>query len=449
MESLAALEARVRAQRDQLPEMYGKVDFSITPERFAGDLDDTSMQLNEGDRAERRRLLSNPETVARARAYTMLGDATSDAYAALMPKYGFRGLITMLTEACDKGVENVPDAPRELVAFIREMEATPDWIDMSLIEEGARVSRNPTANLAPFVVRGAFVATFLNKYSALPMALTGTLSHETAVRRIKETASFFTTTALPGALERFGTGFKAAAMVRLMHSMVRFNILRSGRTWDVATYGIPVPQVDQMPAGTIAVFLLAFQMIREGRTEFTPAERAFVEFNRYRCWLLGLPEELLPTTPQGIYEAMVVYSGTLRDGYDDETCGALVRATMAAYFPSDRSLKSRIFNALERAFARVYFNRAFLRGDKTGKAKLMGVELRPYDLPLFAVLGLFIFGREKLYSLALRVPGLRDKVDRRLIRKIDRLLVEYGHAEYTTDASKYHDETIRQHARAA
>jgi len=198
------------------------------------------------------------------------------------------------------------------------------------------------------------------------------------------------------------------------------------------------------------VFLLAFKLMREGRTEFTPAERAFVEFNRYRCWLLGLPEELLPTTPQGIYDAMVVYSGTLRDGYDDETCGALVRATMAAYFPSDKSLKSRIFNALERAFARVYFNRAFLRGDKTGKAKKMGVELRPYDMPLFIALGLFVFGREKLYALALRIPGLRDATDRRLIRKIDKLLVEYGHAEYTTDASKYSDDTIRTaHAKAA
>lgn len=446
MESLEALQARVFAQRDKLPAMYGGVDFSITPERFAGGLDDNCMQLNEGDRKARKRLLSNPETVARARAYTMLGDATADAYAALMPQYGFRPLVAMLTEACDKGVENVKDAPPELVAFIREMEATPDWIDMSLIEEGARVSRNPTANLAPFVVRGAFVATFLNKYSALPMALTGTLSHETAVRRIKETASFFTTTSLPGALNRFGTGFKAAAMVRLMHSMVRFNVLRSSRSWDVKTFGIPVPQVDQMPAGTIAVFLLAFKMIREGRTEFTPAERAFVEFNRYRCWLLGLPEDLLPTTPQGIYDAMVVYSGTLRDGYDDATCGALVRATMAAYFPSDRSLKSRVFNALERIFARVYFNRAFLRGDKTGKAKLMGVELRPYDLPVFIALGLFVFGREKLYSLALAVPALRDAVDRRLIAKIDRLLVEYGHAEYTTDAAKYADRTIAAHA---
>ncbi|MAB13296.1 oxygenase MpaB family protein [Parvibaculum sp.] len=452
MESLEALEARVAAQRENLPEMYGKVDFSIKPERFVDNPDEQSMRLNDGDDSTRRRLLSDPETVARARAYTMLGDNTADAYAALMPKYGFRGLIGMLTQACDKGVENVPDAPEELIAFIREMEATPDWIDMSLIEEGARVSRNPMATLSPFVVRGAFVATFLNKYSALPMALTGTLSHETAVRRIKETASFFTTTSLPGALERHGPGFKSAAMVRLMHSMVRFNVLRGSEKWDVNVYGIPVPQVDQMPAGTIAVFLLAFQMMRAGRTEFTPSERAFVEFNRYRCWLLGLPEDLLATTPQGIYDAMTIYSGTLRDGYDDETCGALVRATMAAYFPKDHSLKNRIFNFLERSFSRVYFNRQFLKGDKTGKAKLMGVELRPYDLPLFVSLALFIFGREKLYALALRTPGLKEWADRRLIDKLNRLLVDYGHAEYTTDPSQYHDETIREqhgHAKAA
>ena len=37
----------------------------------------------------------------------------------------------------------------------------------------------------------------------------------------------------PGALERYGQGFKAAAMVRLMHSMVRFNILKRSKVWDV------------------------------------------------------------------------------------------------------------------------------------------------------------------------------------------------------------------------
>ena len=39
---------------------------------------------------------------------------------------------------------------------------------------------------------------------ALPMALTGTLSNETAAKRVKDTASFFITSTLPGALERLG-----------------------------------------------------------------------------------------------------------------------------------------------------------------------------------------------------------------------------------------------------
>ena len=72
------------------------------------------------------------------------------------------------------------------------------------------------------------------------MTMTGTLSDEAAAKRVFETASFFTATTLPGALDRHGKGFEAAAKVRLMHSMVRFHLLNSGK-WDVGTYGIPIP----------------------------------------------------------------------------------------------------------------------------------------------------------------------------------------------------------------
>src|SRR3546814_11373339 len=82
------------------------------------------------------------------------------------------------------------------------MEQKPDWLDMALVEEGAAYERNATANLSPFLIRGAFIATFLNKYSALPMALTGTLGQATAARRGQETAHFLATTALPGPLHR-------------------------------------------------------------------------------------------------------------------------------------------------------------------------------------------------------------------------------------------------------
>jgi hypothetical protein len=79
--------------------LYGDVDFSITPQRFTDDLRDESSLRGElvGRRAE---ILSDKEQVGRIRAYTMLGDIVADAYAALMPEYGFKRLTAMLADAC-------------------------------------------------------------------------------------------------------------------------------------------------------------------------------------------------------------------------------------------------------------------------------------------------------------------------------------------------------------
>lgn len=433
--ALDNLWARVESQRERVPAMYGKVDFRAIPERFTATPGDATALSGKYDR-DRDALLADADRVEFIRAYTMIGDVTADAYAALMREHGFRALVDMLTNACDHGVENVPGAPPELVAFIKDMERIPDWLDMKLVEEGARVDRNAAANLGPFIIRGAFIATFMNKYAALPMAVTGTLSSQTAGRRVKDTATFFTTSVLPGALERFGPGFKSAAMVRLMHSMVRANVLRRPKDWDMGVYGIPIPQVDQMPAGLISVFLLSYKMIEEGRTQFTPRERAMVELARYRCFLLGLPEELLADTPQGIVDLMNARSGTLRSGYDDSTCGELLRATMAADLRPDDSRGARVHEIFELAFAKLFFVKSFMGGDKA-KAASIGVKLTSGDVALAAVAGLFIYARMRLYALAAYIPGVRGIADRRLVAKLKAQLVSYGHAEFTTDAAQY------------
>lgn len=444
MLTIEQLRAKVASQKDALPALYGDVDFTIKPERFADEPVITGPDKSRSDHL-RPEILKNQALLERMRAYTMLGDTVADAYAALMPKYGFKKTVSLLKEACDRGVENVPEAPPELVAFIRAMEATPSWVDMKLVEEGARQSREDSANYSPFVIRGAFIATFMNKYSALPMALTGTLTNETAGRRVKDTASFFITSVLPGALERYGPGFKSAAMVRLMHSMVRFNALKRSNIWDVKTFGVPIPQVDQMPAGLIGVFLLAFKMIEKGRLEYTPAERARVELARYRCFLLGLPEELLPDTPKEMVEVMMMYDQTLRKGFDDRTCGELVRATLAAYLPADEKIGSKVFDRLERSFSKIFFLLSFLAGDKA-KAKEMGVKIGAGDWAIFIACSLFIGARKGLYAIAARTPGLRGPTDRMLVKKLNQMLKDYGHAEFTSDASTYRPVALQQAA---
>jgi hypothetical protein len=431
---ITELKAAVASQAAQVPCMYGSVDFSTTPERFTVALGDESELAPEY--AERRpELLADTERVALIKAYTMHGDPVADAYAALIPQFRFSRLTAMLQDACDHGVENVASAPPELAAFIGEMERFPAWLDAKLIEQGARIERNAYAHRAPFIIRGGLIATFMNKYAALPMVMTGALSSKSAAHRVNETAIFFTETVMPDILDRQGAAFKAAAMVRLMHSMVRFNILNRGDRWDVKTYGIPIPQVDQMPAGLMSVFLLAQEALRQGRTTFTLAESARVELARYRCFLLGLPEDLIADTPQSIEAILLTRHATLRKGFDDN-CAALVRAMLTADLTSDHSLPGRLHSWLERGFAKVYFVTNLMRGGKSAAAKV-GVQVGLADYIAAAAAGILIASTMAAYAIAARIPVISDAADRSLVRKLTKQLKRYGHAEFATNAAIY------------
>ena len=428
------LPAMPATDATRIPSMYGRLDFSITPERFTVEPGALS-ELGADFSWRRPELLANQELVARVKAYTMHGDPVADAYAALIPEYGFHRLALMLQEACDRGLENVRAAPPELVQFIRAMERFPVWLDAKLIGQGARMERNAYAHRAPFVVRGGFIGTFMNKYSALPMALTGALSSKTAARRVKETATFFTTTVLPGALDRHGAGFKSAAMVRLMHSMVRFNVLTRGDQWDAKTYGVPIPQIDQMPVALMPIFPLAQKALRQGRTTFTPAERARVDLARYRGFLLGLPRELLAETPQSVVDIMLTRSATLRKGFDD-TCAALVAATMAADLAPNHSPSARVHAWMERGFSKLFFFAKSLRADKHAAAGV-GVRLRAADYLGAAAAAVLITSMMSAYAIAAHIPFVNGVADRALVRKLTRQLARYGHAEFRTNADAY------------
>lgn len=433
--SVESLRERVRRQRDELPGMYGDIDFDRVPERLALGPDDES-DLPEFVKISRADLLADAELVDLMTTATMLGDVVCDAYVSLVPELGMQRLIEMVRTACREGIDAVPDAPTELVAFLEAMEEVPAWIDMELVERGARAERVGAALAAPFAIRGAFLATFINEYAALPMAITGSLSDKRAARRVNETASFFATTVLPGGMRRDGPGFEAAAMVRLMHSMVRYNALRRSDRWDQERFGIPIPQVDQMPAGLISSFLLAAAVVRSGRDRFDDEERAQIEMARYRCFLLGLPEELLPSDPHGMLRVFLARAATLRKGFDDDTCGELVRATMGAYLRPDRSLPNRLAESFERSFSTAFFIKAFLNGDEQRAAE-MGVSMSTGDKVRVAAAAPLIFGRLQAVNLLNRVPPLRPVTDTVVTWTLRQRLKGYGHPEFRTDARTY------------
>lgn len=430
--AMEVAQAEVADQQRQLPALYGGIDFSAWPERFSGSLGDVA-ELPDQER--RSVLLARPDLMGPVITAVLRGDAASDAYAMLMPQYGFRKLVDMLIAACDSGAAGVPDAPRELFGLMEALERVPEWLDMELVEEGAQVDRNFTANVLPYIMQIGFIGTFMNKYSALPMALTGTLSNSTARRRVLETSIFMVTTAQPRALVRGNSGFKACAMVRLMHSMVRVNALTHG-LWDSKVYGVPIPQADQMPAGMALVYFMAKDVLKAGRTEFTRAERARVEHSRYRAYLLGLPENLLRDTPQGIVDMFEARQATLRAGYDETVCGGLVRATLAADLASDDSWRSRMRQKFSYSFGKLFFLREFAAGDKA-KARSFGVVIGAADWLRIVVMLSVIVARTTLHTVAARIPGMRTLSDRHLVRRLEQMLTRYGHADFISDGSKY------------
>lgn len=423
----------VRRQADALPEVYGDVDFSGVPYRFTTDPDvESALPAWVGGRS---RYLSDERIVELMTTSTMLGDVVADRYAALAADHSVSELISMLRTACREGIDAVEDAPSELASFLEAMETTPDWIDLDLVAEGARLSRVPSALLSPFITRGAFIATFTNLYAALPMVMTGALTGKRAARRVNETTSFFAVTTLPGALDRDGAGFEAAAMVRLMHSMVRYNALRRSGTWDVDTYGIPIPQLDQAPAGLMGAFILAQRALRQGRSEFTRAERATVEFHRYRCFLLGLPEELVPATPRGVVDVFTGRAALLRAGFDG-SCASLVSSTMNAYLRSGHTAFDRAAESVERSYSKIAFMIAFCQGNRRAAAR-MGVEIAAADFARIAVTAPFIVGRLAAAQYATRIPFLAPHVDRYATRMVERRLADYGKPEFRTDHTEY------------
>lgn len=133
--SNATLAARVRLQRDELPAIYGDIDFDLIPERLALEPDDET-DLPSFVKVTREELFADHDLIELMATATMLGDVVCDTYVARLPDFGKQRLIEMVHVACRDGIGGVENPPKELVAFIDAMEEVPDWIDIDLIERG-------------------------------------------------------------------------------------------------------------------------------------------------------------------------------------------------------------------------------------------------------------------------------------------------------------------------
>src|SRR5262249_13603172 len=157
-----------------------------------------------------------------------------------------------------------------------------------------------------------------------PLVFSGQLIKR-ATRRLGETGRYVYLTSQPGALRRFGEGFKANVKVRLMHAHVRRLLWQSGR-WDADQWGEPINQA-YLGATNLMFSAALLDGMRNFGLRFTQDEsEALMQLWRYAGYISGVTPELL-CDAENDARRMVELVFAL-EGAPDEDSRALINALM-------------------------------------------------------------------------------------------------------------------------
>jgi hypothetical protein len=280
----------------------------------------------------------------RARVLSISGDPLADDYVVLYRQLGYQKARALLDAALDQGIENVADAPPALKALFAEVDRVPDWVDWERLERGAAAMRR-YAPLTWLFARFAFGQTYVNANAGMPLYMSGSLGEQTAAKRLKETDRWRLGVQQPGALRRFGDGFKTVVRVRVLHALIRYHLLTSGR-WDVERLGMPIPQIDMAAANVGMMMAHSFLPMMLGAV-MTPSEIGdVIHFWRYHGWLNGVAEDLNPKSYGDLQRINTLIVTTTRLSFD-ERAPTLTRSTMNTKLRSDGSLLGELLDYVD------------------------------------------------------------------------------------------------------
>ncbi|HWV27983.1 MAG TPA: oxygenase MpaB family protein [Aeromicrobium sp.] len=193
------------------------------------------------------------------------------------------------------GVDSVPDAPPALREFFEHLERTPDWVDMDLVNEGARVYRRLGRNASDVLLQLALIGGYRFGGPTDLLVATGALAGASSQRRLGETQKWGIAISQHDAMRRDGQGWQLTVHVRLMHALVNSRFSDPGM-WDSAYWGRPINASDQ--AATLGLFDGALLLgARALGVRITKHESlAVMHLWKYIGWLIGVEDDWLVDT---------------------------------------------------------------------------------------------------------------------------------------------------------
>jgi hypothetical protein len=152
--------------------------------------------------------------------------------------------MAQFNQALVHGIESVEAAPPALRDFFAAVDPVPDWVDLDLLNEGARVYRRSGKTGADVLLQLSLLGGYRFGGPTDLLVATGGLTGDTTMRRLGETQKWGVAVSEHDSMRRDGEGFQLTVHVRLMHALVNYRFESGGR-WDIARWGLPINQSDQ------------------------------------------------------------------------------------------------------------------------------------------------------------------------------------------------------------
>lgn len=236
----------------------------------------------------------SPEQVEQLAKGMYKGDPLADDWIRYAKRLPPGQGMQMLDQALGHGIDSVADAPKPLIALFSHIEHIPDWLDTHLLAVGAKAYQRNTrigiSALNNVGLMGGYYAAAVIK----PLMYTGRLDYK-ADKRVSETTKFTVDVSMPGAMQRFAPGFRAAVKVRMMHAMAR-GMVAAAESWDEQQWGVPINQPGML--GTNLLFSYSYiSCCRAMGCRFSQEEcLGILHLWRYVGYLMGVDEDSLPIT---------------------------------------------------------------------------------------------------------------------------------------------------------
>lgn len=280
--------------------------------------------------AARLRLLIKGDPTPDDRAWQAMGqalwrgDPLADELVVWMQTQGMATAWPMLERALSAPHDLPQATPPALQAFVNHTKAWPNWVNAEKLAEGASVLQS-TGLHGMMVLRDAglmagYQASAINQ----TLVMTGSL-HKGAQRRVAETTAWWLACTDTGGMQPGGAGFMMTLRVRVMHALVRHQLMQAA-TWDAERLGLPVNQLD-MQATYLAFSVVQLLALKTTGVWLSRHESdAVMHLWRYIGWLMGVDEALLCNDEQR--GRILLYQNVLSQAPPDETSALLGQALM-------------------------------------------------------------------------------------------------------------------------